>query len=328
MLYVDFSLSPSEVGLNIGLNFFRLIQFILCLKFVIEFLSDFNNYDYDELSEELSFLRKENDESFNDFAIRFIHVCTRFPLKQIPLINEWFQYLVSLSDKQDQLIFNQYELSTNTQSQDGLKVHDDIEVIKAPHFFSTSFILVDQEQHDILQDTIMAFNISLPIMSFSIEEGTLNSKGDHGQTLQDITIVSEVKEMECEFGNLVVSKTSPHSCEQVQDQLVGDDNIGQTSNESSNYGNFLSHSPFYDEHDLVLENISCSLKEHMMRDDLFIPRRGKKTRIQNAYVPIISRDAFCLLNSSTYYSLYPDIFYLNVVQLCVLDYLVENSCII
>ena len=48
--------------------------------FVIEFLSDFNNYDYDELSEELSCLRKENDESFNDFAIRFIYVCTIFSL--------------------------------------------------------------------------------------------------------------------------------------------------------------------------------------------------------------------------------------------------------
>jgi hypothetical protein len=50
-------------------------------EFVIEFLSDFTNYDYDELIEELSFLRKESGESFNDFAIRFIHVCTRFPLK-------------------------------------------------------------------------------------------------------------------------------------------------------------------------------------------------------------------------------------------------------
>ena len=50
-------------------------------EFVIEFLSDFNNYDYDELSEELSFLRKENGESFKDFAIRFIHVGIRFPLK-------------------------------------------------------------------------------------------------------------------------------------------------------------------------------------------------------------------------------------------------------
>ena len=75
-------------------------------EFVIDFLSDFNNYDYDELSEELSFLRKESDESFNDFAIRFIHVCTRLPLKEIPLINEWFQYFVSLWDKQDQLIVN------------------------------------------------------------------------------------------------------------------------------------------------------------------------------------------------------------------------------
>ena len=178
------------------------------------------------------------------------------------LIDEWFQYLVSLSDKQDRLIVNQSELRTNSQSQDGLKVHDDLEVIKEPHFLSISFILAYQEQHDILQDTIMAFDISLPSMSFSIEEGTLNSKGDRGQTLQDITIVSEVKEMECEFGNLVVSKTSPHSCEQVQDQLVGDDNIGQTSNESSNSGNFLSHSPFYDEPNCLLETISYSLKEH------------------------------------------------------------------
>ena len=75
-------------------------------EFVIEFLPDFNNYDYDELSEELSCLKKENGESFNDFGIRLIHVCTRFPLKEMPLINEWFAYLVYLSDKKDQLIVN------------------------------------------------------------------------------------------------------------------------------------------------------------------------------------------------------------------------------
>ena len=68
-------------------------------EFVIEFLSYFYNYDYDELSEELSFLRKENGESFNDFAIRFIHVCTRFPLKEMSLNNEWFEYLISLLEK-------------------------------------------------------------------------------------------------------------------------------------------------------------------------------------------------------------------------------------
>jgi hypothetical protein len=159
-------------------------------------------------------------------------------------------------------------------------------------------------------------------MSSSIEEGTLNLKGDNGQTLQDIITVSEVKEMECEVGNLVVSKTSPHSFEQLQDQLVGDDIISQTSIESSN--NFISHSPFYDKHDLVLENISCSLKEHMMGVDQFI--QGERTKPQfKKHIPIISRDTFCLLNYSTYYSLYPDIFYPNVVQLCVPDYLGENS---
>jgi hypothetical protein len=108
----------------------------------------------------------------------------------------------------------------------------------------------------------------------------------------------------------------PHSCEQVQDQLAGDENIGQTSNESSNYGNFLSHSPFYDEHNLVLENISCSLKEHMMRDDLFIQGEGTKPEFET-HIPIISRDAFHLLNSSTYYSLYPVIFGHHVMQSCV-----------
>jgi hypothetical protein len=207
-------------------------------------------------------------------------------------------------------------LSTNNQSKDGLKVHDDLEVIKAPIFLSTSFILADQEQHDILQDTIMASDISLPTMYFSIEEGTLNSKGDCGQTLQDITIVSEVKEMECEFGNLVVSKNFPHSCEQVQDQLVGDDNISQTSNESSNSSNFLSHSPFYDEPNCLLETVSYSLKEHTTEADQFIQGEGTKPQFET-HIPIISRDAFRLLNSSTYYSLYPDIFDHHVMQSCV-----------
>jgi hypothetical protein len=175
-------------------------------EFVIKFLSYFNNYDYDELGEELSFLRKENDESFKDFSIRFIHFCTRFPLKEMPLIDEWFQYLISLSDKQYRLMVNQYELSTNTQSQYGLKFHDDLEVIKATRFLSTPFILADQEKNDILQYVLSTSDISLSTMSSSIEEGTFNLKGDNDQTLQDIIIVYEVKEMECEVGDLVVNK--------------------------------------------------------------------------------------------------------------------------
>jgi hypothetical protein len=152
-------------------------------EFVIEFLSDFNNYDYDELSEELSCLRKENGESFNDFAIRFIHVCTRFPLKEMSLINEWFEYLVSLSDKQDQLIVNQSELSTNTQSQDGSNFHVDLEDFEAPQFLSTSFILANHEQHH--QNAIVTSNHSLQTMSPPVEEGTLTLKDDSCHTLID-----------------------------------------------------------------------------------------------------------------------------------------------
>jgi hypothetical protein len=42
------------------------------------------------------------------------------------------------------------------------------------------------------------------------------------------------------------------------------------------------------------------------------------------HIPIISRDAFCLLNSSTYYFLYTDIFYHHVMQSCVPDHFGMN----
>jgi len=50
-------------------------------EFGTEFLSDFNDFDYDELGEKLNCLRKENDESLEYFAIRLIYLCTKFPLK-------------------------------------------------------------------------------------------------------------------------------------------------------------------------------------------------------------------------------------------------------
>jgi hypothetical protein len=66
-------------------------------------------------------------------------------LKETPLINEWFTYLVSLLDEQDQLIVNQFESSTNTQSQDGSDFDVDLEDFEAPQFLSTSFILENHE---------------------------------------------------------------------------------------------------------------------------------------------------------------------------------------
>jgi hypothetical protein len=154
-------------------------------EFVFEFLSDFNNYDYDELS----CLRKENCESFNDFAIRFIHVGIRFPLKEMFLINECFEYLVSLSDKKYQLIVNQFELSTNTQSQDGSNFHVDLEDFESPQFLSTSFILENHEPHN----AIVTSNHSLQTMPPPVEEGTFTLNDDSCPTLIDFITVSKVK---------------------------------------------------------------------------------------------------------------------------------------
>jgi hypothetical protein len=235
-------------------------------EFLIEFLSYFNNYDYDELS----FLRKEVGESFNDFAIRFIHVCTRFPLKKMSLINEWFEYLVSLSDKQDQLIVNQSELSTNTQSQDGSNFHVDLEDFEAPQFFSTSFILENHEKHHILQNAIVTSNHSLPTMSPPVKEGTLTLKYDSCHTLIDSITVSKVKEVKCEVDNHVDNKNSPNLVEQVHDQSVGDKIISQTINQTSISSDLLSNFPLHNEPNCLLETISYSLKENTTKIDQFI----------------------------------------------------------
>jgi hypothetical protein len=289
-------------------------------EFVFEFLSYFSNYDYDELCEELSCLRKENGESFNDFAIRFIHVGIRFPLKEMPLINECFEYLVSLSYKQDQLIFNQSELSTNTQSQYGSNFHVDLEDFEAPQFLSTSFILENHEPHN----AIVTSNHSLQTMYPPVEQETFTLKDDSCPTLIDFITVSKVKEAECEVDNHVDDKSSPNLVEQIHDQSVGDKIIRQTIYQPSISSDFLSNFPLHNEPNCLLETISYSLKENTTKVDQFIQGEGTKP-YSETYIPIISRDAFCLLNSSTYYSLYPDIFDPNVVQLHVPYCLGENS---
>jgi hypothetical protein len=82
--------------------------------------------------------------------------------------------------------------------------------------------------------------------------------------------------------------------------------------------------PLHNEPNCLLETVSYALKENTTKVDQFIQGEGTKPYFE-MYIPIISRDAFRLLNSSTYYSLYPDIFYPNVVQLHVPYFLGENS---
>ena len=94
---------------------------------------------------------------------------------------------------------------------------------------------------------------------------------------------------------------------------MGDAIISQTLNpplilEPSNcynYCDFLSCLTFHNEH-VFNNSYSDILGEHTMDVDQFI--LGEETNPQlKSYIPATLRDAFYLLNSSTYYSLYPDI---------------------
>jgi hypothetical protein len=231
--------------------------------FLFDLLSYFRNYNYDELSEELSFLRKENGESFNDFAIRFIHVGIRFPLKEMSLINEWFEYLISHSEKKDQLIVNQFELSTNTPSQDGSNFHVDLEDFEAPQFLSTSFILKNHEPHN----ATVTSNHYLKTLSPPVKEGTFTLKDDNCPTLIDFITVSKVKEAECEVDNCADDKSSTNLVEQIHDQSMGDKIIRHIINQPSISSDLISNFPLHNEPNCLLETVLYSLKENTTEVD-------------------------------------------------------------
>ena len=81
---------------------------------ISEFLVSFGYYDFISLSIELKNLRKDKDESVEDFINRFLHLCYRFPSEDIPCLSEWFHHLF-LSNEQD-LKANQFEFLSNDYS--------------------------------------------------------------------------------------------------------------------------------------------------------------------------------------------------------------------
>jgi hypothetical protein len=201
-------------------------------------------------------------------------------------------------------------LSTNTQSQDGSNFHVDLEDFEAPQFLSTSFLLANHGPHN----AIVTSNHSLQTISPPVEQGTFTLEDDSCPTLIDFITVSKVKEAKREVNNHVDDKSSPNLVEQIHDQLVGEKIIRQTINQPSISSDFLLNFPLHNEPNCLLEIVSYSLKENTIEVDQFIQGEGTQPYFE-MYIPIISRDAFCLLNSSTYYSLYPNIFDPNVVQL-------------
>jgi hypothetical protein len=70
---------------------------------MLEFWCTFENYNYDESCVEISELSKNKDESLEEFIIRFIYLCYRFPLDDGPSVNDLILHLISLTDEIDQL---------------------------------------------------------------------------------------------------------------------------------------------------------------------------------------------------------------------------------
>jgi hypothetical protein len=122
----------------------------------------------------------------------------------------------------------------------------------------------------------------------------------------------------------VDDKSSPNLVEQIHDQSIGDKIVSHTINQPSISSDLPSIFPLHDEPNCLLKTFSYYLKENPQEDDQFIQGEGTKPDFK-MHIAIISRDAFCLLNSYTYYSLYPNIFYPNVVRLHVPYYLGDNS---
>jgi hypothetical protein len=60
------------------------------------FLHAFENYDYDKLCEEILELRKNDNESLEDFVIRLTDLCYKFPLDDGPSTTGLISYLFSL----------------------------------------------------------------------------------------------------------------------------------------------------------------------------------------------------------------------------------------
>jgi len=69
-----------------------------------DFLHAFENYNYEELCDEILKLRKKKDESMNHFSLRFKCIILRFHLEYMHHVGDFIPHLISLSNEQDQLV--------------------------------------------------------------------------------------------------------------------------------------------------------------------------------------------------------------------------------
>jgi hypothetical protein len=89
----------------------------------------FKNYNYDELCAKILDLRKNKDESLEEFFIRFMHLFYRFPLDDRPFFSDLILHLISLTTKMDQLEDEESESCLNDTLHVDLDLHENVENI-------------------------------------------------------------------------------------------------------------------------------------------------------------------------------------------------------
>jgi hypothetical protein len=118
-------------------------------QFMRKFLHAFENYDYDNLCEEILELKKNEDESLKDFVIRFTHLCYRFPLDDRPSNNDLISCLVSLINETHKSMDEKSKSCFNLSSHVDLDLNENVENVNGLdglHMSGSFFTVGDIDQ--------------------------------------------------------------------------------------------------------------------------------------------------------------------------------------
>lgn len=244
-------------------------------QLISEFIVSFGVYDFIRLSTQLQNLRKNNDESVEEFITRFLHLCYMFPSKDLPWLSERFHQLF-LSNESD-VKANQSDFSSNDYSQVDFAFHENSENLQVEEnqpYMTSFFTLMDVDFKELeVSDNDMSTS--------SLNENEVYEEDCH--ILKDFSSMSEMEEIESE---------TPSSAEETQDSscgnLISDPFIKcpliPESSYSKESNDFLPHLSSYDEHSSVSDNLLCS--------DLSVDL------VMDINQPILEEETKSLINSS------------------------------
>jgi hypothetical protein len=132
-----------------------------------EFLHAFKSYFYGNLCEKNLELRKNIDESLEDFVIRFSHLCYRFPLEDRPSSNDFISCLVYLASETYESMDEESKSCFNVPLHVDLDLNENIantNPLVELHMFGYFFIMEDIHhiENYFLKEIYLSSHHSIP----------------------------------------------------------------------------------------------------------------------------------------------------------------------